>query len=109
MPLRRTLAVTNSRRRLTPEEIAANKEVANRKRRLRRLWAGDLTMQEICEEMEMPLEALLAYAATLGLTDRVEPDVYVPTPAEIRQAAARIRFGWTQAEREARLGGRSFG
>ena len=57
----------------------------------------------------MPLEALLAYAATLGLTDRVEPDVYVPTPAQIREAAARIRFGWTQAEREARLGGRSVG
>lgn len=57
----------------------------------------------------MPLEALLAYAATLGLSDRVEPDVYVPTEAEIRMAAARIRMGWTQAEREARLGGRFLG
>lgn len=97
------------KRRLTPAEIAANKERANRKRRMRRLWAGDLSMQEICEEMEMPMVDLVAYAATLGLHERVEPDVFVPTPEEIRIEAAKIRMRWTQAEREARLGGRQFG
>lgn len=97
------------KRRLTPEEKSANKDRANLKRRMRRLWSGDLTMSEICEEMAMPHEAVAAFAASLGLGPREEPDVYVPTPQEIRQAAARIRMSWSPAEREARLGGRRLG
>ena len=89
-------------KRLTPEEIAEAKEAANWKRRVRRLWAGDLTMQEICEEIGMPEDEFLAAAASLGLRDRPEPDVYIPTPEQIRLAAAEIRAGWSQAELEAR-------
>lgn len=87
---------------LTPEETAAAKEAANQKRRIRRLWAGDLTMEEICEEIGMPEAEFLAAAAALGLRDRPEPDVYIPTPEQIRLAAAEIRAGWSQAELEAR-------
>jgi hypothetical protein len=91
---------------MTPEELAASKKRANQKRRLSRLWVSESSLGEICEEMGMAEPELLRYAATLGLTDRPEPDCYVPTPLEIKVAAAQIRAGWTQAERESRLGGR---
>lgn len=99
----------SQKRRLTPEEKAANKERANLKRRIRRLWAGDLTMQEICEEMEMSLEEVLEHARALGLGERDDPDVFVPTPEQIRLEAAKIRMGWSESEREARLNGRPIG
>lgn len=98
-----------SRRRLTPEEIAAGKERANAKRRFRRLWAGDLTTQEICEELGWTIEAVHEFAASLGLSERVEPDVYIPSESEIRLVAAQIRMQWTPAEREARMAPRYFG
>ena len=91
---------------MTPEELSAAKERANQKRRLRRLWVSDSSLEEICEEMGMAEPVLRQYAAALGLTDRPDPDCYVPTPLEIKLAAAQIRMGWTQAERESRLGGR---
>lgn len=90
------------KRRLSPEEIAAGKERANAKRRFRRLWAGDLTTEEICEELGWTLEAVSDFATALGLGERVEPDVFIPTEDEIRIAAAEIRLRWTPAEREAR-------
>jgi hypothetical protein len=93
---------------MTPEELASAKERANQKRRLRRLWASDSSWDEVCEEMGMGSEELRAYAATLGLDVRPEPDCFIPTPLEIKKAAAEIRMGWSQAEREARLGGRVF-
>jgi intergrase/recombinase len=89
-------------KRLTPEQIAEIKERANLKRRVRRLWAGDLTLDEICEEIAMERDEFLALAATLGLRDRQEPDVYIPTVEQIRIKAAIIRSRWTQAELEAR-------
>lgn len=91
-----------AKKRLTPEQIAANKEAANLKRRVRRLWAGDLTMEEICDELGMPQDEFLALAASLGLRDRPEPDVYIPSQEAIRLAAAQIRAGWSNAELEAR-------
>ena len=91
------------KRRLSPEEIAAGKERANAKRRFRRLWAGDLTTEEICEELGWTIEAVHDFATALGLGERVEPDVYIPTEVEIRLAAAQIRMRWTPAEREARM------
>ena len=48
-------------------------------------------------------EQVRAFAASLGLGHREEPEFYLPTPEEIRLATARIRSGWTQTEREARL------
>lgn len=90
------------RRRLTPQEIAVNKERANLKRRVRRLWAGDLTLDEICDEIGMQQDEFLALAASLGLRDRPEPDVFLPTPEQIRIEAAKIRAGWTRVELESR-------
>ena len=45
---------------------------------------------------------LLAFADYLELDERPEIDVYLPTPEEIRLAAAEIRAGWSAAELEAR-------
>jgi hypothetical protein len=84
------------------EEIEANRARANEKRRLRHLWKGELTLAEICEEMEMGEAELLAFADYLELDERPEIDVYLPTPEEIRLAAAEIRAGWSAAELEAR-------
>lgn len=94
-----------TRRRLTEEEIARNKRRANEKRKLHRLWAGDSTFAEICEEMQMDAQEVTAFAASLGLGRREEPEFYLPTPEAIRLETAKIRAGWSQAEREARLEG----
>lgn len=75
----------------------------NQKRQLRHLWKGELTTQEIAEEMDFTLEELRDAASWLGLPDRIEPDVYMPTELEIKKATAEIRSRWTPAEREARL------
>lgn len=92
-------------KRRSEEEIRANKEQANRKRKLRKLWSySDLTFEEVCDEMEMPASELLAFAASLGLPERQEPNVFIPTPEQIRVAAAEIRASWSEADREARLG-----
>jgi hypothetical protein len=88
---------------MTPAELTASEERANHKRKLRRLWAGDSSHDEICEEMGMTSDEVLAFAAALGLPDRPEPEFYLPSPEEIRMACARIRAGWSQVEREARL------
>ena len=48
-------------------------------------------------------DELDAAAALLGLPDRVDPDVYLPSREVIRMETALIRSKWTQAEREARL------
>jgi hypothetical protein len=92
-----------NRRRLTEDEIARNKRRANEKRKLHRLWAGDSTFAEICEEMAMPPDAVREFASSLGLGHREEPEFYLPTPEQIRLETARIRAGWSQTEREARL------
>ena len=89
-------------KRLTPQQIADAKKAANLKRRVRRLWKGDLTLDEICEETGMPRDEFLALAASMGLVNRPEPDVYIPTPEEIRLSAAGIRAGLTQTELESR-------
>jgi hypothetical protein len=75
----------------------------NQKRALRHLWKGELTLEEIAEEMCFSAEQLDAAVALLGLPEREETDIYLPTREEILLAAAEIRAGWTQAEREARL------
>jgi hypothetical protein len=96
-------------RRKSAEEIKANKERANQKRKLRRLWSySDLSLEEVCDEMGMDEANLISYAKSLGLEDRVEPHVFIPTPEQIRIAAAEIRAGWSEAERECRLGAGAF-
>lgn len=74
----------------------------NQKRALRHLWKGELTNDEIAEEMGFSADELDAAAAEMGLPERRETDVYLPTREEILLAAAAIREGWTPAEREAR-------
>lgn len=83
-----------------PEEIEANRARANQKRRLRHLWKGELTIAEICDEMEMGRDEMLAFAESLGLDVEGRPEVecFIPTPEQIRLAAAEIRRGWTSAE-----------
>lgn len=76
---------------------------ANQKRQLRHLWKGELTTQEIAEEMGFTAEELQEAASFLGLPSRIDPDVYIPTQLEIKAATAEIRAKWTPAEREARL------
>lgn len=95
------------------------KLTANQKRALRRLWEEPLTLDEIAcdlthstwewglagevaEVVEFDAVAVQRAAVVLSLGDR--PDVeQPPSPEEIRCAAAMIRAGWSQAERESRL------
>ena len=91
-----------SRRRMTPAELSASKERANRKRQLHRLWAGDSSLDEICDDLGMNEDEVLEFAQSLGLPPRPEPEFFLPTPEEIRLACAAIRSKWTQLERESR-------
>jgi hypothetical protein len=99
-----------SRRRMTPEELAASKERANLRRRLRRLWVSDCLFEELCDEVGMTADEVRAYAKTLGLDPhRPEPEVYLPTQEEILAETTMIKMSWTPAEWESRLGGRALG
>lgn len=92
---------------------------ANQKRALRRLWSGDLDLLEIaedltfstylwvqdgeeCEILTFDVAAVVQAARALGLNERSQVEIFVPTPEQIRVAAALIREGWTQREREDR-------
>lgn len=96
------------------------KLTANQKRALRRLWSGDLDLLEIaedlsfstylwlengeeCEVTTFDVATVVAAAKSLGLTERPQVEIFVPTLEQIRVAAAEIRAGWTQREREERL------
>lgn len=94
----------------------------NQKRAMRRLWRGGLSLEEVAEELslssvdfgdcdtvEFTAEMVVEIADAMGLPERVDPNDYIPTPEEIRLACAQIRQGWTQAEREARIGGGAAG
>lgn len=93
-----------SRRRMTPEELAASLEGANRKRRLRRRWASDASLEELAAEFGVSHAELLRMADDLGLGPR-ESECYLPSQEEIRLVCAKLRAGWTESERESRLGG----
>ena len=79
------------------------KLTANQKRALRHLWKGELTRAEIAEELSWTDEQLDMAAELMGLPERPDPDVYLPSREEIRLATARIRSQWSQADREARI------
>lgn len=89
-------------KRLSPQELAENKERANFKRKLRHLWRSDETLDEICVDLGLTPERLAAVAAEMNLGERPETVIYLPTQEEIRLAAAEIRAGWSRAELEAR-------
>ena len=90
---------------MTPDELAAAKAGANKKRRLRRLWTSDCSWEEVCDEMGMDSAALREFAATLGLFDRPEPECYLPSPETIRIETEKTRASWSREERESRLVG----
>lgn len=77
---------------------------ANQKRALRRLWPGDLTTDEIRDEIGVTREEFAAAVLAMGLPERQEGAIYMPSPEVIRLECAKIRASWTPAEREARLG-----
>lgn len=76
---------------------------ANQKRKLRHLWKGDSTDEEIREEMEFSEHELGEAIRLLELPERDEPTCYIPTIEEIRLQTAIIRSQWTQAERDERI------
>lgn len=92
-----------------PKLTAEGKAAANRKRQFRRLWKSDCTYDELCSEVGMTSAEVRIFANSLGLGERPEPEPYLPTPDEIRLQCAIFRAGWSQVEREARLGGRPLG
>jgi hypothetical protein len=49
----------------------------------------------------------MAYAAGIGIVGRDPPGCYLPTREEILLACAKFRAGWTETERQSRLGGRT--
>jgi hypothetical protein len=80
--------------RMTPEQLAASKEGAERKRQIRRLWKSDQSLLDICEKLGLDEDAALALAASLGLSERPPVDYYLPTEEEIADATAAIRETW---------------
>lgn len=91
-----------SSKRLTEGELAASRERSTLRRRLRLLWRGDSTDDEIREELALGEEEFRAIVAEMGLPERSR-DIYLPDPATIRRECAIIRSKWSQAERESRL------
>jgi hypothetical protein len=77
---------------------------ANQKRALRKMWVGDLTLEEIQDDLGITAEELAEAVESLGLPADRPPAAYLPSPQEIRQACASLRMNWTPAERESRLG-----
>lgn len=63
----------------------------------------------VVEEMALSQDGVAALALEMGLGERVEPECHIPTAEEIRLETAKFRQGWSQAERESRLQGPSFG
>lgn len=72
---------------------------------IRRLYDSEWSNEEIAGEVGMSIGEFLEACLAVGLPVRPEPDLYMPTPEQIREACAEIRAGWTQAEREDRLRG----
>lgn len=68
-----------------------------------------LDADALADEMQLTPEQIAELAASMGLGERVEPECYLPTAAEIRLATAQFRAGWSQAERDARVTGPASG
>lgn len=78
---------------------------ANEKRKLRHLWKGDSTVEEIASDMGFSLDQLDEARLSLCLPPASEREckAYLPTPEQIRLATAEIRAGWSQKDREDRI------
>jgi hypothetical protein len=74
------------------------------RKKVRKLWESNrYTFDEVCQELDMEPGELNRLAERMGLGERPECDVYIPTPEEIRLRTAAMRQKWTQTEREARI------
>lgn len=93
----------SSRRRMTEDELAASRARATVRRRLKLLWRGDSTDEEIREDLCLDEASFRGLVDEMRLPDRAGQACYEPDPATIRLECAKIRMGWTQVEREARL------
>lgn len=91
------------RRRMTEDELAASRARATVRRRLKLLWRGDSTDEEIREDLGLDEAGFRALVDEMRLPDRTGQACYEPDPATIRLECAKIRMGWSQVEREARL------
>jgi hypothetical protein len=60
---------------------------------------------EECEVTSFDVADVVAAAAELGLHERPQVEIFVPSPEQIRVAAAEIRAGWSEREREERRKG----
>lgn len=76
------------------------------RRKIQRLWVGELTLDEVCEEMGMTEAELTAFASSIGLPPRGHVECYLPAPLEIVEACARYRHSWQPGEREVRRVGK---
>jgi hypothetical protein len=81
------------------DEIAEELTLSTKK------WAADRSsfLRETYEIIDFGVEDVERCADELGLGERPNIEIYLPSREEIRLAAAAIRAGWTQEEREARL------
>ena len=69
-----------------------------------RWYASDeITNEEMASDLGMGLAEFYEACTEVGLRPRVDPEIYIPTPAEIERAAAEIRIGWDAETVEARL------
>lgn len=93
------------KRRMTEDELAASRARATLRRRLKLLWRGDSSDEEIREDLGLDEASFRSLVAEMQLPVREVKDCYIPTPESIRVECAKIRMSWTQVEREARLQG----
>lgn len=68
-----------------------------------------LDASSLANELQLTPDQIVALAASMGLGERVEPECHLPTAAEIRLETAAFRAAWSQAERDARVQGPTFG
>lgn len=70
---------------------------------LRWYASTEITNEEMASDLGMSIFEFYEACTECGLTPREEPDIYIPTQAEIEAACAAIRLGWDEETVEARL------
>ena len=70
---------------------------------LRWYSSDELTNDEMASDLGMSVPEFFEACIEVGLKPRAEPDIYIPTKAEISRAAAEIRLGWDEDTAEARM------
>lgn len=70
---------------------------------LRWYASDDVTNDEMAADLGMSMLEFFEACTECGLVPRKEPDIFIPTPAEIAIAAAKIRDSWSAETLETRL------